>query len=110
MASVTERVKYVKFLSVAYTLHMSLCPKTPSNLWTILYLGQSFFFFCGRGSNAGPCIYYVLSMSAELSSRGLGQSFYNYNVVYLLKYLYIIIKVFEFEIIKYICSIKYSHC
>lgn len=43
MASVTERVKYGKFLSVAYTLHMSLCSKTPTNLRTILYLGQSFF-------------------------------------------------------------------
>ena len=29
------------------------------------------FFFCGsRDSNPGPCIFYVLSLSTELRSRG----------------------------------------
>ncbi|AES80706.1 hypothetical protein MTR_7g083890 [Medicago truncatula] len=29
-----------------------------------------FFFFCGgQGSNPEPCIYYVMSLSTELSSR-----------------------------------------
>ena len=31
-----------------------------------------FFFFCGGwGLNPRPCIYYVLSIQTELSSRGL---------------------------------------
>jgi len=30
-----------------------------------------FFFFCGgRGLTSGSCIYYVLSLPTELSSRG----------------------------------------
>jgi hypothetical protein len=42
-----------------FTLNINFTPK----VWFDLFGG-------GRGSNPEPCIYYVLSLSTELSSRG----------------------------------------
>ena len=58
--------------------HKSIClfsyltkPKLHKTLLSIPKNSTQKFFFCGQGSKSRLCIYYVLSLSTELSSRRL---------------------------------------